>query len=111
MEIQEIISVSDARTQLSQILGTLALEGPTAAPVVIGAHRKPQGVLMSIALYEELTGARRRAGAASATGSVRAEGLQPSAASDADTDEYVRGSIDADELVARAVARHRVGQP
>jgi PHD/YefM family antitoxin component YafN of YafNO toxin-antitoxin module len=108
MEIQEIVTVSDARAQLSQILGSLALEGRAAPPVVIGAHRKPQGVLLSVALYEELTGARRQAAVASATSSLRAEGLRPSAASDADTDEYVHGHIDADELVARAVARHRV---
>ncbi|GLW58556.1 antitoxin VbhA family protein [Kitasatospora phosalacinea] len=51
--------------------------------------------------------ARRRA-VDSATGSVRAEGLTPSAEYLTDAEEYAAGRITADELVQRAEARHRV---
>ncbi|MFJ9523730.1 antitoxin VbhA family protein [Kitasatospora sp. NPDC101801] len=51
--------------------------------------------------------ARRRA-VSSATGSLRAEGLTPSAEYLTDAEEYAAGRITADELVQRAEARHRV---
>ncbi|MFI5530473.1 type II toxin-antitoxin system Phd/YefM family antitoxin [Kitasatospora sp. NPDC051853] len=107
MDIQEVVTVSSARAQLPQILAGLAAEGPAAAPVVIGAHRKPQGVLLSVALYEELTAARRREAVASAAGSLRAEGLHASSAAEADADDYAHGRITADELVERAANRYR----
>ncbi|WP_328668759.1 hypothetical protein [Streptomyces sp. NBC_00328] len=57
---------------------------------------------------EALSGrAARRAAVASATGSIEAEGLHASNASDRDTEAYVKGDLDADTLVARAIARHR----
>ncbi|MEU6226687.1 hypothetical protein [Streptomyces sp. NPDC047042] len=82
--------------------------GADADPVLIGAHRKPQGVLLSVEAFEALSGrATRRAAVASATGSIEAEGLHPSDASDRDTEAYVKGDLDADTLVTRAIARHR----
>ncbi|MEH0422802.1 hypothetical protein [Streptomyces sp. B21-083] len=57
---------------------------------------------------EALSGrAARRTAVASATGSIEAEGLHASDASDRDTEAYVKGDVDADTLVARAIARHR----
>ncbi|MFD3482103.1 hypothetical protein [Streptomyces sp. NPDC058665] len=38
---------------------------------------------------------------------MEAEGLQASHASDRDTEAYVQGDLDADTLVARAIARHQ----
>ncbi|GAB2800025.1 hypothetical protein GCM10027073_35050 [Streptomyces chlorus] len=108
MEIPEVVTVSDARARLSRILTDLSESGADAEPVLIGAHRKPQGVLLSVEAFESLSGrAARRGAVASATGSVEAEGLHPSEASDHDTEAYVRGDLDADTLVARAIARHR----
>jgi PHD/YefM family antitoxin component YafN of YafNO toxin-antitoxin module len=105
MEIPEVVTVSDARARLSRILTDLSESGADADPVLIGAHRKPQGVLLSVEAFEALSGrAARRAAVASATGSIEAEGLH---ASDHDTEAYVRGDLDADTLVARAIARHR----
>ncbi|MFJ8628175.1 MULTISPECIES: antitoxin VbhA family protein [Kitasatospora] len=49
----------------------------------------------------------RRRAVSSATGSVRAEGLTPSAEYLTDAEEYAAGVITADELVQRAEARHR----
>jgi PHD/YefM family antitoxin component YafN of YafNO toxin-antitoxin module len=108
MDIPEIVTVSDARASLSRILSDLSHAGPDAGPILIGAHRKPQGVLLSVEAYEALTGrAVRRQAVASATGSIEAEGLRTSEAADRDAEAYVRGDIDADDLVARAVSRYR----
>jgi hypothetical protein len=48
----------------------------------------------------------RRKAAESAKGSLAAEGLRPTAASDQDADTYVRGALSAEEMAARALARH-----
>jgi PHD/YefM family antitoxin component YafN of YafNO toxin-antitoxin module len=89
-------------------LTDLSHAGRDAGPVVIGAHRKPQGVLLSVEAYEALTGrAARRDAIASATGSVEAEGLRTSETADRDAEAYMRGDIDADALVARAVSRYQ----
>jgi PHD/YefM family antitoxin component YafN of YafNO toxin-antitoxin module len=93
-----------ARKPLLALVST----GADADPVLIGAHRKPQGVLLSVEAFEALSGrAARRTAVASATGSIEAEGLQASNASDRDTEAYVTGDLDVDTLVARAIARHR----
>ena len=108
MDIPEIVTVSDARAGLSRILAELSHAGPDASPVLIGAHRKPQGVLLSIEAFEALSGrAARRAAAESATASVEAEGLSTSEAADRDIEAYVRGDLDPDALVSRAVNRHQ----
>lgn len=108
MRVPEIVTVSDARSGLSRILAELVEAGPQAEPVLIGAHRRAQGVLLSIEAYESLTGrAARWEAAESATGSLAAEGLRPTSASDQDTDAYVRGTLSAEEMAARALARHR----
>ena len=108
MVIPEVVTVSDARAGLSRIMADLSESGADADPVLIGAHRKPQGVLLSVEAFEALSGrAARRAAVASATGSIEAEGLHASEASDRDTEAYVKGDVDADTLVARAIARHR----
>lgn len=108
MEIPEVVTVSTARSKLSQILAELTEAGPTANPVLIGAHRKPQGVLLSIEAYEELSGrASRQAAVESARGSLATEGLHISEAAHHDTAEYVRGNISSDDLVQRAIDRHQ----
>ena len=49
---------------------------------------------------------RRRAAIDSARASVQAEGLEPSAAFEDDAEQFVAGTISADELVERAEARY-----
>ncbi|GHB66683.1 hypothetical protein GCM10010331_63380 [Streptomyces xanthochromogenes] len=106
-KIPEVVTVSDARVGLSRMLAELESDGAGAEPVLIGAHRKPQGVLLSVAAYEALSGrAARRAAADSATGSLAAEGLTTTEESAHDTEAYVAGRMSADDLVSRAVARH-----
>ncbi|MFF2611703.1 hypothetical protein [Kitasatospora sp. NPDC058046] len=58
-------------------------------------------------MHDPDTPESRRRALSSALGSVQAEGLTPTAAYDADAEEYAAGTISADELVARAEARHR----
>ena len=48
----------------------------------------------------------RERGIAEAMHSLEMEGLQPTAASQADAQEFVDGQIDAAEMVRRARARH-----
>ncbi|MCT9087539.1 type II toxin-antitoxin system Phd/YefM family antitoxin [Streptomyces sp. ASQP_92] len=106
-KIPDVVTVSDARVGLSRMLADLEHEGATAQPVLIGAHRRPQGVLLSVAAFERLSGrAARQAAVDSATGSLAAEGLTVTDAAGRDTEAYVSGQLSADDLVARAVARH-----
>ena len=46
---REIVSVADARKDLSKTLRRFRLD-PNAAPIVLGSHRKPEAVLVS---YEQ----------------------------------------------------------
>lgn len=56
--------------------------------------------------YDPQRAADRRAAVASVRGSLRAEGLEPTEAFDADADLYARGELSVDELVERAERRH-----
>ncbi|NUR90289.1 MAG: type II toxin-antitoxin system Phd/YefM family antitoxin [Nonomuraea sp.] len=111
MKPAEVMTVSDARASLSRILADFHDAGSTADPVFIGAHRKAEGVLLSVENYEELQALRERferaEAVASAWGSVTAEGLVPTPGSAHDTDDYIAGKIDADELLRRALNRHQ----
>ena len=110
MQLTEVVTVSDARANLSRILSGLHDAGPQAEPVFIGAHRKAEGVLLSVEAYQELAALqdrfRRGEAVASAWGSLAAEGLTPTAGFVSDADEFTAGEIDADELARRAIARH-----
>ena len=111
MRHTEVVTVSDARSKLPQLLSRLHDDGSNAEPVFIGAHRRATGVLISVELFEELTAVRekfaRREALASAWGSLTAEGLAPTAPFLQDASEFADGAIGADELVQRAITRHR----
>ena len=51
--VQEVKSTSDARTQLSSYVRAFR-DDPFAEPVLFGSHRKAEGVVMSVELYERL---------------------------------------------------------
>lgn len=111
MAIPEVVTVSDARSHLSKLLAALADAGVDAEPVLIGPHRKPQAVLLSVAAYEALLGSQPRAAAvASATGSLGAEGLTASPEADRDAREYVHGKMSAEEMAVRAIARYTTSE-
>jgi PHD/YefM family antitoxin component YafN of YafNO toxin-antitoxin module len=107
MVIPEVLTVREAREKLPSLLGSL---GGEDAPVFIGAHRKPQGVLISLAEYERLVqaaGQDRRAAVESAAGSLRAEGLTASEEVAQDAADYAAGRIDADELRRHTLERYQ----
>jgi hypothetical protein len=67
--------VSEARSELSRALERFRREGATAEPVIFGAHRKPEAVVIPFALYEQLVAApaTRHRDAAAASSSVIGE--------------------------------------
>jgi hypothetical protein len=111
MQPDEVVTVRDARKNFSRILSDLHEAGPEAGPVFIGAHRKAEGVLLSVESYRELAALRERfergEAVASTWGSLRAEGLEPTAQFVGDAAEFVSGQIDEQELLHRAIERHR----
>lgn len=86
----DVVPVAEARDGLSRTLKAFRSD-PQAAPVVIGSHRKPEAVLMSIAEYE------RSAAEASAVSLERLRALAPLitklAATSHLTDVRVYGSV------------------
>lgn len=115
MRPAEVITVTDARSMLPQLLSSLHDDGPDAEPVYIGAHRRAAGVLVSVERFEEMTEElaalrerfARHESIASALGSVMAEGVTPTSAFMQDAQEFIDGRIDDDELTRRAIERHR----
>lgn len=55
----DVVPVAEARSGLSRALKTFRTD-PNAEAVVIGSHRKPEAVLMSIAEYERSAAATSR---------------------------------------------------
>lgn len=108
-----VIGVDEARRRLPEILNGFARH-TREEPVAVGAYRRPQGVIISTEEYEEYhelkrqrDDAERARAAAASLASIRAEGLEPTADAQADVDAYIAGVVTADELVRRAIARHR----
>ena len=104
--------VSEARSELSRALERFRREGAAAEPVIFGAHRKPEAVVIPFALYEQLVqmpAARQRA-AAAASASVLAElPGEFDAECEADVQQWVQGEMSADEVYVRALAHSRSG--
>jgi hypothetical protein len=102
--------VSQAREQLSVALARFRKLGRRAEPVVFGAHRKPEAVLLPYETYQEYErlaeAAARRAAVDSASGSVRAEGLEVSSGAQDIMARWVAGVITADEMIDATVRLH-----
>jgi antitoxin StbD len=101
--------VSEAREELSRALARFRREGASAAPVIFGSHRKPEAVVIPFEAYALVADVlQRRQAAAEARASVQAElPGEFSAEFEADMAQAVQGTISADELYARTLARHR----
>lgn len=107
--IQEVMTVSDARAHLSQMISDLDRAGESAEPVVIGSHRKAQVVVLSAAAYGRIMATLERYQALeSVKGSLRAEGMAPSSAWEQDAAAVAEGRLSADGMVGRALRRHGV---
>ncbi|MFP5020418.1 type II toxin-antitoxin system prevent-host-death family antitoxin [Pseudonocardia phyllosphaerae] len=106
MRAPEVLSFREFRAGLAAVLRRV--QDPDADPVFVGAHRKPEAVVLSVARYEQLLGAaQQRADVDEALASVRAEGLEPSAAGLALLDGVADGSLSTAEARERVLARCR----
>ena len=56
----EVLPTREARAQLPAMLEQFRKEGADAEPVVIGARRKPEAVVLSYERYLQLAGGRER---------------------------------------------------
>lgn len=56
----EILATREARERLPSLLAEFRAAGPDAEPVVIGAHRRPEGVVLSYERYLQLLEGRER---------------------------------------------------
>ena len=60
----DVLATREARAQLPALLERFRQAGADAEPVVIGAHRKPEAVVLSYERYLQLAGGRERVSAA-----------------------------------------------
>ena len=60
----EVLATREARAQLPALLERFRKDGADAEPVVIGARRRPEAVVLSYERYLKLAGGRQRVAAA-----------------------------------------------
>lgn len=60
----DVLATREARAQLPALLNRFRQAGAAAEPVVIGARRRPEAVVLSYERYLELAGGRARVAAA-----------------------------------------------
>jgi antitoxin StbD len=60
----DVLATREARAQLPAMLERFRKSGSKAEPVVIGARRKPEAVVLSYERYLQLAGGRERVSAA-----------------------------------------------
>jgi prevent-host-death family protein len=102
----EVLSFREFRAGLAEAMRRV--QRPGSGPVFVGAHRRPEAVLMSVAQYEELVATtERRDAVAEALASVRAEGLEPGAEDLPMFDAVAAGELSSEELRERVLARYR----
>ncbi len=106
MLLPEVLSFREFRAGLAATLKRV--QEPGAGPVFVGAHRRPEAVVLSAAEYERLRGnAERREAVDAALASVRAEGLEPGPDGERLFADLAAGRIDSDDLRAQVLARYR----
>ena len=104
--ITEVLSVREFRAGLTGIIDEI--NSDHGAPVFVGAHRKPEAVLMSVSQYQALQDATERQRAvAEALASVRAEGLEPSPQDLLLLADLASGARPVGEVQAEFLARYR----
>ncbi|MBW0115565.1 type II toxin-antitoxin system Phd/YefM family antitoxin [Pseudonocardia abyssalis] len=100
MLLPQVLSFREFRAGLAATLKQV--QEPDAEPVFVGAHRKPEAVVMSVSHYQHLRDrAERREAVEAALASVRAEGLEPSALGHRLLSEVAVGRIGTDEMRSR----------
>jgi prevent-host-death family protein len=102
--VPEVLSVREFRADLAATVARVS----AGAPVFVGAHRKPEVVVMSVEQYEALVrSAEQRQAVTEALASVRAEGLEPSWDALEGLEKLARGEIDEDELIKTLRRRYQ----
>jgi len=102
MQTPEVLSFREFRAGLAATFKQVQ----HGEPVFVGAHRKPEAVVMSVAHYRDLVElSRRREAVAEALASVRAEGLRPSEDGLDVLEGIAAGALTEDEAIA-ALDRH-----
>ncbi len=101
-----VLSFREFRAGLAATLKRV--QEPDSGPVFVGAHRKPEAVVMSVSHYRSLlAAAERREAVAEALASVRAEGLEPSPQGLEMLEAIAEGRMSTDEARALTLARYR----
>jgi len=102
----EVLSFREFRTGLAATLRRV--QEPGSGPVFVGAHRKPEAVVMSVSHYRSLVAAvERREAVTEALASVRAEGLEPSPEGLEMLEAIAEGRMSTNEARERTLARYR----
>jgi hypothetical protein len=101
--------LSEVRKRLSETLARFSREGMRAKPVIFGAYRKPQAIVLPYEAYEAMVDRIARLEAAlDAARSVQVE--LPGAFSmehEQAVADYVAGEIDENEMYQRTLDRYR----
>lgn len=106
MLLPQVLSFREFRAGLAATLKRV--QEPDAEPVFVGAHRKPEAVVMSVSHYQHLRDrAERREAVAEALASVRAEGLEPSADGLRLFAAVAAGTLTTEEMREQILARYR----
>lgn len=58
--VDEVLPTRDARAKLPSLLASFRARGADADPVVIGAHRRPEAVVLSYERYLAMLSGRER---------------------------------------------------
>ncbi|GAA1313757.1 hypothetical protein GCM10009610_34320 [Pseudonocardia xinjiangensis] len=105
MRPPEVLSFREFRAGLAATLKRV--QSPGNGPVFVGAHRRPEAVVMSVSQYEELVAAaERRDAVTEALASVRAEGLEPGPEVLGMFTALAAGAMSTDELREQVLARY-----
>lgn len=105
MLLPEVLSFREFRAGLAATLKRV--QEPDAGPVFVGAHRKPEAVVMSVAHYQCLReAAERRQAVDDALASVRLEGLEPSPLGLRLLDGVAAGRLDEEQAIQQLNAHY-----
>lgn len=103
--LPHVLSFREFRTGLAAALERVKQTGEA---VFVGAHRKPEAVLVSVRQFEALQeAAKRQHAVAAALASVRAEGLAPSQEGLQLFMAVAAGEMSTEEMRERVLARYR----
>jgi antitoxin StbD len=89
----EVLATREAREQLPSLLAEFREAGAEAEPVVIGARRRPEGVVLSYERYPQLLGGRERLRTILTERAAGGEGM--------DDDEALRLAVDEQHAARR----------